>query len=465
MRRVSAKVLIAIADASLRIEVRRLFPNQALSLVEACRIADVVSMISRHHPQVVILSSLWEDQPDGLSVAHLIRSRERTLPIILLVQNSCEALAIASLKAGVDDYFSPPWPWEEIRASVQRHLALSRYGVSRDRTASAPDVETARYIIGGSSAIHAVTEYLIKVARTNVSVLITGETGTGKELAAQLILANSPRRKQAFVCVNCAAIPDTLFESEVFGHEKGAFTGALARKEGHLKQADRGTVFFDEIGEMSQYVQAKLLRAIESRKVCRIGGQETVPVDIRIIAATNKDIERSVADGTFRKDLYFRVNVARIQLPPLRDRKDDIILLADHFRREMNARFCRDVDGFEEDLLDAFLRYRWPGNVRELRNVMEATYIDLASRRISIADLPQHVRDRLMVIEKTPQNERDRLLAALVATNWNMSKAAQKLHWSRMTLYRKTAKYHISRRGMQEPAPRGAPTPSPASHV
>jgi DNA-binding NtrC family response regulator len=465
MHSVSAKLLIAIADTSLRIEVRRLFPDQALSLVEACRMADVVSMISRHQPQVVILSSLWEEPPDGLSVAQVIRSRERTLPIILLVQKSSEALAIAALKVGVDDYFSPPWPWEEIRASVKRHLALSHGCVSRDRTASDPDVETARYIIGGSSAIRAVTEYLIKVARTNISVLITGETGTGKELAAQLIHANSPRRKQAFVCVNCAAIPDTLFESELFGHEKGAFTGALARKEGHLKQADRGTVFFDEIGEMSQYVQAKLLRAIESRQVCRIGGQETVPVDIRIIAATNKDIERSVADGTFRKDLYFRVNVARIQLPPLRDRKDDIILLADHFRREMNARFCRDIDGFEEDLLDVFLRYRWPGNVRELRNVIEATYIDLASRRISIADLPQHVRDRLMAIEETSQNERDRLLAALVATNWNMSKAAQKLHWSRMTLYRKTAKYHISRRGTKEPAPRGAPTPSPASHV
>jgi DNA-binding NtrC family response regulator len=215
---------------------------------------------------------------------------------------------------------------------------------------------------------------------------------------------------------------------------------------------------------MSQYVQAKLLRAIESRKVYRIGGQEPVPVDVRIITATNKDLERSVADGGFRKDLYFRVNVARIQLPPLRNRKDDIILLAEHFRREMNARFCRDVEGFEEEVLDAFLRYDWPGNVRELRNVIEATYIELTSRRITSADLPQHVRERLMAIERAPQSERDRLLAALAATNWNMSKAAQKLHWSRMTLYRKTSKYHISR-GMQELAPHAAPRSLPASHV
>jgi DNA-binding NtrC family response regulator len=412
-----------------------------------------------------ILASLSDDAQDGLSLVRLIRAKERTLPIILLVQQSSEALAIAALKAGVGDYFTPPWPWQEIRASVQRSLALSRDRMSRERTSGDPDIETTRSMIGKSSAIQTVTEYLLKVARTDVSVLITGETGTGKELAAQLIHTNSPRKNQEFVCINCAAIPDSLFESELFGYEKGAFTGALARKEGQLKQADRGTVFFDEIGDMSQYVQAKLLRAIESRKVCRIGGQQAIPVDIRIVAATNRDLEQCVADGTLRKDLYFRVNVARIQLPPLRDRRDDIVQLADHFRRELNARFRCDVEGFEEDLVDAFLRYDWPGNVRELRNVMEATYVALTSRRISFADLPQHVRDRLKAIERAPQTERDRLLAALVATNWNMSKAAQKLHWSRMTVYRKTAKYHISRRGMQDPAPLAPCAPSAASHV
>jgi DNA-binding NtrC family response regulator len=464
MRSVSAKVLIAIADSTLRMEVRRLLSGQSLSLVEACRMEDILSIISRHQPEVAILALLRDDPQDELSVVHLIRSRWRTPPIILLVRQSSEATAIAALKAGVADYFTPPWPWEEVRATVQRILAPSRDCVASDRASGDADAETSPSIIGESSAIQTVTEFLVKVARTDVGVLITGETGTGKELAARLIHANSPRRKRAFVCINCAAIPDSLFESELFGYERGAFTGAFGRKEGHFKQADRGTVFFDEIGDMSQYVQAKLLRAIESRKVYRIGGQEPVPVDVRIITATNKDLERSVADGGFRKDLYFRVNVARIQLPPLRNRKDDIILLAEHFRREMNARFCRDVEGFEEEVLDAFLRYDWPGNVRELRNVIEATYIELTSRRITSADLPQHVRERLMAIERAPQSERDRLLAALAATNWNMSKAAQKLHWSRMTLYRKTSKYHISR-GMQELAPHAAPRSLPASHV
>jgi DNA-binding NtrC family response regulator len=466
MRSVLAKVLIAIPDAKLRMEVKRLFQDQAFSIVEASGVADVVSMISRHHVEVMIVASPWDDTEDALSLVHLIRSRERTLSIILLVRESSESLAIAALKAGVDDYFTPPWRWEEIRTSVELNLASSRDRVLSDRSAIDPDkeVETTRSMIGASSAIQAVTEHLIKVARTDISVLITGETGTGKELAAELTHANSPRRKHAFICVNCAAIPDPLFESELFGYERGAFTGAFARKEGHLKQADKGTVFFDEIGDMSHYAQAKLLRAIESREVYRIGGQEPVPVDVRIIAATNRDLERSVSEGTFRKDLYFRVNVARIQLPPLRDRKDDIILLADHFRRGMNARFHRDVEGFEEDVLDAFLRYNWPGNVRELKNVMEATYVDLTSRRIAVPDLPQHVRERLMAMETAPQHERDRLLAALVATNWNMSKAAQRLHWSRMTLYRKTAKYHISRRGIQRAA-HETRTPWPASHV
>lgn len=466
MRSVPAKVLIAIADHRLRLEIGSLFFDKALSLLEACRAADVAPLISRHDPQVVILSSVWNDSCDGLAVAQLIRSTQSTLPIILLAQRSSEALAIAALKAGVDDYFAPPWPKEEIQASVQRCLALSsRDCFTRDRIARDPDAATPRGLIGESAAIHTATQYLIKVAQTDINVLITGETGTGKELAAQLVHANSARSKQSFVCVNCAAIPDSLFESELFGHEKGAFTGALVRKDGYLKQADKGTVFFDEIGDMNQYVQAKLLRAIESRTVFRLGGRETVPFDIRIIAATNRDLERSVAEGTFRRDLYFRVNVARVQLPPLRERKEDIILLADHFRREMNARFRRDVEGYETDLVDAFLRYDWPGNVRELRNVIEATYIDLPSRRISLAHLPKHVRDRLSAIEETAQTERDRLLAALIATNWNMSKAAQKLQWSRMTLYRKTAKYHISRHDMVDSSPPTAPTLPVASHV
>lgn len=288
-----------------------------------------------------------------------------------------------------------------------------------------------------------IKAYIGKVALTNSIVLITGETGTGKELVAELIHNNSLRQEMPFVCLNCAAIPDGLLESELFGYEKGAFTGAYSNKDGMLKLADGGTVFFDEIGDMSPFAQAKVLRAIESKTVYRLGGMRNISLDVRVIAATNQDLDHSVAEGKFRKDLYFRLNVARIHIPPLRDRKEDIILLLDYYIQELNRQFGLNVEGFDEEALDYLLCYDWPGNVRELKNLLEAIFISLPSRRITLLDMPKPFRRHLKDTEGLPQNERDRLLAALFSTNWNKSKAAQKLHWSRMTLYRKMAKYQI----------------------
>ncbi|MBW2121697.1 MAG: sigma-54-dependent Fis family transcriptional regulator, partial [Deltaproteobacteria bacterium] len=285
--------------------------------------------------------------------------------------------------------------------------------------------------------------YLLKVAATDSTVLITGETGTGKELAAEMIHKKSPRHKKPFVCINCAALPDTLLESELFGFERGAFTGALASKQGKFELARGGTVLLDEIGDMSHYAQAKLLRAIEKKEVSHLGGKQDIPVDVRVIAATNQDPEQMVAQGKFRKDLYYRLNVARIHLPPLHDQKEDILCLLNHYMAEMNRRFRRRVEGFTEEALASLLHYDWPGNVRELKNLLEATFINLPSRRITFLDLPEPFRRRLKEVRNIPQAERNRLLSALFATNWNKSKAAQKLSWSRMTLYRKMAKYHI----------------------
>jgi two-component system response regulator HydG/two-component system response regulator AtoC len=258
-----------------------------------------------------------------------------------------------------------------------------------------------------------------------------------------MIHRNSARRRSAFVCINCAAIPDTLLESELFGYERGAFTGAVCLKEGWLKAANGGTAFFDEIGDMTPYAQAKILRAIETKELQRLGGQKSVPVNVRVVAATNQDLERLMAEGRFRKDLYFRLNVARVHLPPLRDRKEDIPLLLRHYIRESNRRFGRDVEGFTDEAVEVLLRYGWPGNIRELRNLVEAAFLSLPARRVSALDLPEHFVKQLRIKEDLPQEERDRLLAALLATNWNMSKAAQKLQWSRMTVYRKVAKYRI----------------------
>ncbi|MBW2163252.1 MAG: sigma-54-dependent Fis family transcriptional regulator, partial [Deltaproteobacteria bacterium] len=285
---------------------------------------------------------------------------------------------------------------------------------------------------------------LVKVATTDSTVLITGETGTGKELAAELIHQNSPRHKEPFVCINCAALPESLVESEMFGYERGAFTGAVALKQGKFELAEGGTVFLDEIGDMSPYAQMKILRTTEKKEICRLGGKGAIPIDVRIVGATNRDLEQLIEKGNFRKDLYYRLNVARVHLPPLRLRKEDIPSLLKHYIRKFNQRFGREVEGLAEEALDSLLRYDWPGNVRELKNILEATFINLPSRKIALMDLPKTFQGRLKETEGLPEKERDRLLSVLFATKWNKSKAARKLQWSRMTLYRKMAKYQIS---------------------
>ena len=247
----------------------------------------------------------------------------------------------------------------------------------------------ATSLIGSSLAIWKVKTYLHKVAMTDSHVLITGETGTGKELAARYIHRHSARRAKPLVTINCAALPDGLFESELFGYERGAFTGASSSYSGRLKLADAGTVLFDEIGDMSPYAQAKILRLIETKEVYPLGGRRSIPLDIRIIAATNRDLERQVSKNEFRQDLYFRLNVVRVQLPPLRERKEDIPLLTEHFVQEFGARLGRQIEGFSDEATERLLNYDWPGNVRELMNLVERIFIDLPEIRSPLPICPR----------------------------------------------------------------------------
>ena len=268
--------------------------------------------------------------------------------------------------------------------------------------------------------------FIKKVAATDSNVLITGDTGTGKELAAGLIHKYSARSKNPFVVINSAAIPDTLLESELFGYEKGAFTGAFARREGVLRLADMGTVFLDEIGDMSAHAQAKILRMMEHKEVCRVGGINTIPVNVRFIAATNQNLEQLMKEKKFRPDLYFRLNVARISIPALRERKEDIVLLMDYFRKKLNRQFGKNVKVFSQDAVEALLDYSWPGNIRELKNRLEAAFIS-ADAVASLKDFPEFFRRQLQENKGLPQDERSRLLAALFETKWNKTMAAQKL--------------------------------------
>lgn len=449
-------ILVGGRNESSRRSIRDLLLQHGYEVLEAWDTAGVLRAFRhKRHVDLLVLSADLDETEGRMAAARQVRQWDRHVPLILMVTKSSEALAIAALRAGMSDYLKEPFSAEELFASIRRclsdfpRLTPSHRGAvaGSAKLAAGSGPVTGHPMVGESPAMREVKTYLTRVAPTDSSVLVTGETGTGKELVASFIHQHSPRRQGPFVSVNCAAIPDGLLESELFGYERGAFTGANSSREGKLQLADGGTIFFDEMGDMSPYAQAKILRAVESREVQRLGSKEGIPVDVRIVAATNQDVERLMSEEKFRKDLYFRLNVARVHLPPLRERKEDIPALFDLYIQEFNRRFGREVEGFTEDALSHLLRYDWPGNVRELRNLTEAIFINLPPRQISFLDLPEQFRKRLQDTKGLPQSERDRLLSALFATRWNMSKAAQQLHWSRMTLYRKMEKYHIVRGG------------------
>lgn len=436
-------ILIAEPDEILRQNLKLGLLGRGFEVIEASDRTGVLRSFHCRSPHLVIIGTSQNSTWDGLRVAEDIRQQNPRVPLILITGQSCEAQVIAALRAGVNDYLKQPFSFEELLASVQRNLCNVSEQSLPNHKADAPDPFAVQPMIGESPAMREIKAYLLKVAATDSTVLITGETGTGKELAAELIHRNSPRHKKPFVCINCAALPDTLLESELFGFERGAFTGAVASKRGKFELANEGTVLLDEIGDMSPYAQAKILRVIERKEVHHLGGKGDILLDVRVIAATNQDPEQMVADARFRKDLYYRLNVARVHLPRLRDQKEDILRLLDNYIGELNHRYGRKVEGFTEEALASLLQYDWPGNVRELKNLLEATFINLPSRRITFMDLPKPFQRRLEEVEGLPQSERNQLLSALFATNWNKSKAAQKLRWSRMTLYRKMAKYDI----------------------
>jgi two-component system response regulator AtoC len=302
-------------------------------------------------------------------------------------------------------------------------------------------------LLGTSDAIMALRALTPKIARSDAPTLITGATGTGKEHVARRLHMLSSRAHNPFVAINCGAIPDTLFESEVFGFERGAFTGATHSQKGKAVLADGGTLFLDEIGELSPLCQTKLLRMLEEREVQPIGAVRPVKVDLRVIAATNRSVEAQIDEGSFRPDLYFRLNVARIAIPDLCDRPEDIALYFDHFIQRFNARCGGNVRAPDAELMPLLLDYDWPGNVRELRNFVEAVFIDPPEGPIGLDDIPAAFVRLHASYARTGEAERSRIVAALEKTDWNKAAAAKALSWSRMTLYRKLTKYHVTRGG------------------
>jgi DNA-binding NtrC family response regulator len=393
--------------------------------------------ILRHQPSVVLMDVSPDYRELSLRMVEDLRRHERRLPIILMGTDGSAATVVRALRAGAKNFFTAPFSAPEVGAAIRACAseAATRLGTSTLRPP--PDGEPK--LIGGSAHVRSVCALIEALAANDSTVLVTGETGTGKELIAQTIHARSQRRAKAFVTVSCPAVPDTLLESELFGHERGAFTGAHGHNEGKLAAAAGGTVFFDEIGDMTLTGQAKILGAIETRRVFRLGGHRPVPLDVRFIAATNADLDTMMTDGRFRRDLFYRLNVARVHLPPLRERRDDIPALLDHYTRHFSALYKRELR-FAPDTIGRLSAYDWPGNIRELRNLVEALFASGHRGLVTLQELSSQF-DRLL--RSADDAERQRVLAALRACNWNKSKAAQKLHWSRMTLYRKLSKYNM----------------------
>lgn len=393
-------------------------------VAEALRFPD-----AGHNPSLIVVCVRDETDNAVLSAALRLRETHRNIPIILLAERGSEELAVTALRCQMDDYFRIPDEGENFLRAVRMLIAAP---AGREST-------PAKYLIGSSAVMLRIKARLARVAASDANVLITDETGTGKELAATVIHELSSRSGGQLVCVNCAAIPDTLIESEMFGYERGAFTGASARKAGWLELADQGTLFLDEIGDLSATAQAKLLRVIENKSFYRLGGHTAVSPKVRFITATHRDLEKMTTEGQFRQDLFYRLDVARVHLPPLREHRDDIPLLLHHYIQQFNMGNLE----FDDEVWKCLMSHDWPGNIRELKNVLEGLAVNVLDNPIQASDLPPSVRGKLAEAPAEDKSERERVLAALMCTKWNKSKAAQRLHWSRMTLYRKLTKYHL----------------------
>lgn len=390
----------------------------------------------------------------GLSGSALLKhvaSAYPSVPVIVLTGHGTVEDAVDAMRNGAYDFITKPVNLDHLSILVKR--ALERKELARQNQELLLEVETKRRtssIVGKSPAIQRIFDLVRRVAPTKASVLITGESGVGKELVADAIHNLSPRADKPFIKVHCAALAESLLESELFGHEKGSFTGAQARKKGRFELAHEGTLFLDEIGEINQNVQIKILRVLQERRFERVGGEETIETDVRVIAATNKNLKEEIAEGTFREDLYYRLNVVNIHVPPLRERKDDIPLLAAAFLHEFAQDNGKRIEGFDNKARAVLYSYSWPGNVRELRNCIESSVVMASGPLITIDDLPPGIRvdDDEHVIRVPPGSsladaERILIRETLAAQAGNKSKTAEILKIGRKTLYQKIQDYGL----------------------
>ncbi len=388
-------MLLVVDDEPLVLQLfRRKFTSDNFEVVTADRAAEGLRLIAQKRPDVAILDVVLPDQT-GIEAFRQIRQLDARLPVVLITATGASDTAIEAMKLGALDYLVKPLDFVQVRRVVEQALEIRRLmNESVEVSQAVGDAPTrGDVLVGRCPAMQLVYKAIGRVAEQNVTVLIRGESGTGKELIARALYQHSRRSTGPFMEVNSAAIPEALLESELFGHEKGSFTGADRKRIGKFEQCNTGTLFLDEIGDMSPVLQSKMLRVLQEQRFERVGGNETIRTDVRVIAATNRDLERMVADGQFRSDLYYRLNGFTIQLPPLRERGEDLLLLVDHFLLRANDDLGKDVRGVAPGALDLLRRYSWPGNVRELQSVIRQAVLQ-SSGPVLLADfLPESVSE------------------------------------------------------------------------
>jgi two-component system nitrogen regulation response regulator NtrX len=453
------RILVIDDEAAIRESLRMILEYEDYQFSGAGSGQDGLAAVQRERPDLVLLDIKMPGM-DGIEVLRKLHALDETLPIVMISGHGTTATAVEAIRSGAIDFLDKPLSSERVIVTLQN--ALKQSALRSENRELKLAMEAKYEIVGDSPTLHKVLDAVRRAAPTNATVLLLGESGVGKELVARTIHRNSPRVGQRFVQVNCAAIPEELIESELFGHEKGSFTGATEKQLGKFEQADRGTIFLDEVGDMSPKTQAKVLRVLQEQEVERLGSARTIKVDVRVIAATNKNLEEAITRGEFREDLFFRLNVIPIVVPPLRERRDDIPLLVQHFARRTSEEHNLKPKRFDAAAMDALKHYRWRGNIRELRNTIERLMIMTPADVIRPADLPGEILNSEPAAVRTADvepvegkaapgtlrefkdaSERAYLVQKLRENQWNISKTAEVIDTPRSNLYKKLEQYGI----------------------
>ncbi len=440
------KVLLVDDEAIVRGSLQAWLEDSGYSVLTAEKGSQALEIIKKESVGILITDLVMPGM-DGIELMKKAKDIMPNIQVIIVTAYASIPTAIAAMKEGAYDYIEKPISPERVESVLERLVDLK--GLIEENRSLRQKLENSyrfENIIAKSPEMQRVIEVIKIVAKSTATVLITGQSGTGKELVARAIHSQSPSHDKPFIAVNCAALPETLLESELFGHEKGSFTGAHAQKKGKCEIADQGTFFLDEIGEISANIQAHLLRVLEEKAFTRVGGNQEIKVDVRIISATNKDLKKAVANGKFREDLYYRLNVVNIELPPLKERGGDIPLLAEHFLKKSALENQKEVDGFSPEAMEFLLRYDWPGNIRELKNCIERAVILARSSMIEVTDLPEQDNPSphsAAMGKSLKEMEKSHILDVLHETKGNYSQTARVLGISRMTLYNKVKEYDL----------------------